>query len=197
MVLIPFNLPSKLELSAFHLMRYLLKKSIPLLLCVLMLSACMTTPTREELLSQKVIFSRSSDKNYLEIAECLKSDEGFPLPKWHRHVWRDINTYFIYHESFQVDGYPQMHDEAAKTYYITEIHDPKSLGSINKPITHGNGNWIMTIKATGNAQNTQSEIEIRSSKDLLSDYPPASYTPDPEAPFSQRLYKVEAIYHCF
>ncbi len=181
MVLIPFNLPSKLEFSAFHLMRHSLKKSILLLLCILMLSACMTTPTREELLSQKVIYSRSSDKNYLEIAECLKSEEGFPLPKWHRHTWRDINTYFIYHESLQVDGYPQMHDEAAKTYYITEIHDPKSSGSINKPITHGNGNWIMTIKDAGNAQNTQSVIEIRSSKDLLSDYPLASYTPDPSA----------------
>lgn len=197
MVLIPFNLPPKLKFSAFHLMRYSLKKSIPLLLCTFMLSACMTTPSREELLSQKVIYSRSSDKNYLVIAECLKSEEGFPLPKWHRHTWRDINTYFIYHESLQVDGYPQMHDEAAKTYYITEIHDPKSSGSIDKPITHGNGNWIMTIKDTGNAQNTRSEIEIRSSKELLSDYPPASYTPDPNASLSQRLYKVETIDHCF
>lgn len=178
-------------------MRYSLKKSILLLLCVLLLSACMTTPTREELLSQKVIYSRSSDKNYLEIVECLKSEEGFPLPKWHRHTWRDINTYFIYHESFQVDGYPQVHDEAAKTYYITEIHDPKSSGNINKPITHGNGNWIMTIKDVGNEQNTRSEIEIRSSKNLLSDYPPASYTPDPNASLSQRLYKMEKIDHCF
>lgn len=177
-------------------MRYSLKKSIPLLLCVL-ITACMTTPTREELLGQKVIYSRGSDKNYLEIAECLKSEEGFPLPKWHRHIWRDINTYFIYHESFQVDGYPQMHDEAAKTYYITEIHDPKSSGSIDKPISHGNGNWIMTIKDTGNEQNTQSVIEIRSSKNLLNDYPPASYTSDLNASLSQRLYKVEAIDHCF
>ncbi len=178
-------------------MRYSLKKSILFLLCMLMLSACMTTPTREELLSQKVIYNRSSDKNYLEIAECLKSEEGFPLPKWHRHTWRDINTYFIYHESFQVDGYPQMHDEAAKTYYITEIHDPKSSGSIDKPITHGNGNWIMTIKDTGNAQNTRSEIEIRSNQNLLSDYPPPSYTTDPNASLSQRLYKVETIDQCF
>ena len=197
MILISFYLPSQLEFSAFHLMRYSLTKSIPLLLCVLLLSACMTTPTREELLAQKVIYSRSSDKNYLDIAECLKSEEGFPLPKRHRHTRRDINTYFIYQESFQVDGYPQMHDEAAKTYYITEIHDPKSSGSIDKPITHGNGNWIMTIKDTGIAQNTQSEIEIRSSKDLLSDYPPASYTPEPNASLSQRLYKVETMDHCF
>jgi hypothetical protein len=178
-------------------MRYSPKKSIPLLLFALLLSACMTTPTREELLGQKVIYSRSSDKNYLVIAECLKSEEGFPLPKWHRHTWRDINTYFIYHESFQVDGYPQMHDEAAKTYYITEIHDPKSSGSLNKPITHGNGNWIMTIKDTSNEQNTQSVIEIRSSKDLLSNYPPASYAADPNVSLSQRLYKVETIDHCF
>ena len=178
-------------------MRHSLNKSIPLLLCVLMLIACMTTPSREELLSQKVIYSRSSDKNYLEIVECLKSEEGFPLPKWHRHTWRDINTYFIYHESFQVDGYPQMHDEAAKTFYITEIHNPKSLGSFDKPISHGNGNWIMTIKDTGNAQKTQSKIEISSNQNLLSDYPPASYTPDPNASLSQRLYKVERIDHCF
>lgn len=180
-------------------MRYSLKNSIRFLLCGLMLSACMTTPTREELLSQKVIYSRSSDKNYLEIAECLKSDAGFPLPEWQRHIWRDINTYFIYHESLQVDGYPQMHDETARTYYITEIHDPKSSGSINshKPITHGNGNWIMAIKDVDNKQNTQSEIEIRSNQNLLSDYPPASYTPDPKASLSQRLYKVEIIDHCF
>ena len=178
-------------------MRYSLKKSILFLLCLLMLPACMTTPTREQLLSQKVIYSRSSDKHYLEIAECLKSDEGFYLPKWHRHTWRDINTYFIYHESLQVDGYPQMHDEAAKTYYITEIHDPKSSGSINQPITHGNGNWIMTIKDVGNQQNTRSEIEIRSNQNLLSDYPPASYTPDSNASLSQRLYKVETIDQCF
>lgn len=174
-----------------------LKKSVLLLLCMLMLSACMTTPTREQLLSQKVIYSHNSDKHYLEIAECLKSDEGFHLPKWHRHTWRDINTYFIYHESLQVDGYPQMHDEAAKTYYITEIHDPKSSGSINQPITHGNGNWIMTIKDAGNQQNTQSEIEIRSNQNLLGDYPPASDTPDPKASLSQRLYKVEKIDQCF
>ena len=162
-----------------------------------MLSACMTTPTREQLLSQKVIYSHNSDKHYLEITECLKSDDGFHLPKWHRHTWRDINTYFIYHESLQVDGYPQMHDEAAKTYYITEIHDPKSSGSINQPITHGNENWIMTIKDIGNQQNTRSEIEIRSNQNLLSDYPPASYTPDPNASLSQRLYKVEKIDQCF
>lgn len=178
-------------------MRFSLEKSILFLLCMLMLPACMTTPTREELLNQKVIYSRSTDKHYLDIAECLKSDEGFPLPKWHRHTWRDINTYFIYHESLQVDGYPQMHDEAAKTYYITEVHDPKSSGSIDKPITHGNSNWIMTIKDVGNAQNTQTVIEIRSSKDLLSNYPPASYTPEPNASLSQRLYKVEKIDQCF
>lgn len=162
-----------------------------------MLPACMTTPTREELLDQKIIYSRGSDKNYLVIAECLKSDAGFYLPKWHRHTWRDINTFFIYHASLQVDGYPQMHDEAAKAYYITEIHDPKSSGNINQPITHGNGNWIMTIKDTGNEKDTKSEIEIRSSKNLLSDYPPASYIPDPKASLSQRLYKVEQIDHCF
>ena len=90
-----------------------------------------------------------------------------------------------------------MHDEVAKTYYITEIHDPKFSGSINEPITHGNGNWIMTIKDVGNKQGIHSEIEIRSNKNLLSDYPPASYTPDPNASLSQRLYKVEEIDHCF
>lgn len=174
-----------------------LKKSVLLLLCMLMLSACMTTPTREQLLSQKVIYSRSSDKHYLEIAECLKSDDGFYLPKWHRHTWRDINTYFIYHESLQVDGYPQMHDEAAKTYYITEIHDPKSSGGINQPISHGNGNWIMTIKDIDNKETTKSGIEIRSNQNLLSEYPPASYTPDSKASLSQRLYKVETIDDCF
>lgn len=178
-------------------MRYSLKRSILFLLCMLMLSACMTTPTREQLLSQKVIYSRNSDKHYLEIAECLKSDEGFHLPRCHRHTWRDINTYFIYHESLQVDGYPQMHDEAAKTYYITEIHDPKSSGSINQPITHGNGNWIMTIKDVGNQQKPRSAIEIRSNQNLLSEYPLASYTPDPKASLSQRLYKVEKIDDCF
>lgn len=178
-------------------MRYSLETSIISLLCVLMLPACMTTPTREELLNKNVIYSRNSDKNYLEIVECLKSDEGFPLPKWHRHTWRDINTYFIYHESLQVDGYPQMHDEAAKTYYITEIHDPKASGSVNQPIILGNGNWIMTIKDTSTDQNTQSGIEIRSSKNLLDDYPPTSYLPDPNAPLSQRLYKVETMDQCF
>ena len=178
-------------------MSYSLKKSIIFLLCAFMLSACITTPIREELLSQKVIYSRSSDKNYLEIAECLKSNAGFHLPKWHRHTWRNINTFFIYHESLEVHGYPPMHDEVAKTYYITEIHDPKFSGSINEPITHGNGNWIMTIKDVGNKQGIHSEIEIRSNKNLLSDYPPASYTPDPNASLSQRLYKVEEIDHCF
>jgi len=55
----------------------------------------------------------------------------------------------------------------------------------------------VTIKDTGDTQNTQSEIEIRSSKNLLSDCPPASYTPDPNASLSQRLYKVEEIDHRF
>lgn len=178
-------------------MRYSLETSIMSLLCMLMLSACTTTPTREELLNQKIIYSRNSGKYYLEIAECLKSDEGFHLPKWHRHTWRDINTFFIYHESMQVDGYPQMHDEAAKTYYITEIHDPKSSRSINQPITYGNGNWIMTIKDNGSKESTKSQIEIRSNKDLLSDYPPTSYIPDPKASLSLRLYKVETIDQCF
>ena len=178
-------------------MRFLLKNPVVFLIIFLMLTACVMPPTRNELLGQKVIFSRNSGKNYLEIAECLKSDDGFPLPKQQRHTWRDINTYFIYHESVQVDGYPQLHDEAAKIYYITEIHDPKYSGSINQPITHGNSNWIMTIKDTGNAHNTQSEIEIRSSQNLLSDYPPVSYTPDPNPSLSQRLYKVETIDHCF
>lgn len=167
------------------------------LLCGLMLPACMTAPAREELLSQKVIYNHSSSKNYLEIAECLKSDDGFHLPKWHRHTWRDITTYFIYHESLQVHGYPQIHDETAKKYFITEIHDPKYSGKINETITHGNGNWIMTIKDVGNQKSTQTEIEIRSNQDLLSDYPPASYIPDPNASLSQRLYKVEKIDHCF
>jgi hypothetical protein len=180
-----------------HLMGPTLKKATILFFFFILLPACMTPPTRNELLNQKVIYSRSSDKHYAAIAECLKSDAGFPLPKQQRHTWRDINTYFIYHESVQVDGYPQLHDEVAKIYYITEIHDPKYSGSINKPITHGNGSWIMTIKDTGNAQNTQSEIEIRSNQNLLSDYPPASYTPDPNASLSQRLYKVETIDHCF
>ncbi len=194
MCTIVFQQPVK---NTSKLMRYSLKKSILFLHCVLMLPACMTTPTREELLSQKVIYSRSSDKHYLEIAECLKSDEGFHLPRWHRHSWRDINTYFVYHESLQVEGYPQMHDEAGKTYYITEIHDPKSSGSINQPITHGNGNWIMTIKDIGNPKHAKSAIEIRSNQNLLSDYPPISYTPDPKSSLSQRLYKVETIDHCF
>ncbi|MBX9916664.1 MAG: hypothetical protein K2Y07_05415 [Nitrosomonas sp.] len=178
-------------------MRFLLKNPVVLLIIFLMLTACVIPPTRNELLSQKVIFSRNSGKNYLEIAECLKSDDGFPLPKQQRHTWRDINTYFIYHESVQVDGYPQLHDEVAKIYYITEIHDPKYSGSSNQPITHGNGNWIMTIKNTGNEQKNQSEIEIHSNQNLLSDYPPVSYTPDSNASLSQRLYKVEKIDHCF
>ena len=174
-----------------------LKKAAILFLFVILLPACTTSPSRDTLLNQKVIYSRSSDKHYAAIAECLKSDAGFPLPKRQRHSWRDINTYFIYHETVQVDGYPQLHDEAAKIYYITEIHDLKYSGNINKPVTHGNGSWIMTIKDTGDAQNTQSEIEIRSNQNLLSDYPPASYTPDPNASLSQRLYKVEKIDHCF
>ncbi len=178
-------------------MNNLLKQSANMLIGVSILSACMTPPTRETLLGQNVIYSRSSDKHYLEIAECLKTDEGFHLPKSHRHPWRDINTFFIYHESVEVHGYPQMHDEAAKTYYITEIHDPKYLGSTSQPITHGNGHWIMTIKDTGNPKYVQSTIEIRSSKNLLSDYPPDAYTPDPKAPLSQRLYKVEKIDQCF
>jgi len=205
-VLIPSGLFPKLNLQLagpqiyyeyLHLMSFFLKNSVLFLTIVLMLPACMTPPARNELLNQKVIYSRSSDKDYLEIAECLKNDDAFPLPKWHRHTWRDINTYFIYHESLQVDGYPQLHDEAAKIYYITEIHDPKYPGNINKPITHGNGNWIMTIRDISTSQNTRSRIEIRSSKNLLSDYPPASYIPDPNASLSQRLYKVEAIDHCF
>ena len=173
------------------------KKRLMVLLCALLLPACMTAPAREELLNQKVIFSRSSDKNYLEIVKCLESDVGFHLPKWHRHTWRDITTYFIYHESLQVHGYPQMHNEAAKTYYITEIHDPKYSGKINETITHGNGNWIMIIQDASNQQHTQSEVEIRSNQHLLSDYPPVAYAPDSNASLSQRLYQVEEIDHCF
>lgn len=178
-------------------MRFCAKKRLLLPLCALLLPACMTAPAREELLCQKEIYNRSSDKNYLEIVKCLESDDGFHLPKWRRHTWRDITTYFIYHESLQVHGYPQMHDEAAKTYYITEIHDPKYSGKINETITHGNGNWIMIIKDASNPQRTQSEIEIRSNQNLLSDYPPTAYAPDPNASLSQRLYKVEEIDHCF
>lgn len=90
-----------------------------------------------------------------------------------------------------------MHDEAAKIYYITEIHDQKFSGDINEPVTHGNGDWIMTIRDISTGQNTHSEIEIRSSKNLLSDYPSASHTPDPNASLFQRLYKVETIDQCF
>jgi len=67
-------------------MRFCAKKRLLLLLCALLLPACMTAPAREELLSQKVIYNRSSDKNYLEIVECLESDDGFHLPKWRRHT---------------------------------------------------------------------------------------------------------------
>lgn len=157
----------------------------------------MTTPSHEELLKQKVIYSSSSDKNYLTIAECLKSEDGFPLPKRQSHTWRDINTFFIYHESVQVDGYPQLHDEVTKTYYVTEIHDPKFLGDDNKSITFGNGNWIMTIKDASNNHIAQSLIEIRSNQNLLNDYPPKSYSPDSRDTLSHRLYQVEKISGCF
>ena len=167
------------------------------ILAVVILSACSIAPTRQELLEQKIIYSRNSDKNYLEIAACIRSDAGFHLPKDNRNTWRDINTFFIYHESVTVHGYPQMHNEAEKTYYITEIHDSKFFGSTKQPITHGNGDWIMIIKDTSSGQNIQSTIEIRSNKNLLSDYPPDTYTPDPNASLSQRLYKVEQIDHCF
>ncbi|MCC8997823.1 MAG: hypothetical protein LM517_12495 [Nitrosomonas sp.] len=166
------------------------------LIAVLILSACMTAPSRQELLKQKVIYSHSSDKNYLVIAECLKSEDGFPLPKRQSQNWRDINTFFIYHETAQIDGYPQLHDEATKTYYVTEIHDPKSLKNAGS-ITFGNGNWIMTIKDTGNSQGAQSLIEIRSDQNLLSDYPPKSYSPDLRDTLAHRLYKVEEIDRCF
>jgi hypothetical protein len=163
-----------------------LKKTILSLIAVLIVSAC-ATPPREELLKQKVIYSRSSDKNYLAIA----------LPKKHRHAWRDINTFFIYHEAVQVDGYPQLHDEAAKTYYVTEIHNPKFLSGNNKFTTFGNGNWIMTIKDTSDNHITQSLIEIRSNQNLLNDYPPKSYSPDLRDTLSHRLYKVEEMSGCF
>ncbi len=178
-------------------MNLALIQSAVTLIIAITLPACMTSPTRETLLNQEIIYSRSSDKNYLEIAKCLNTEDGFHTPKWHRHTWRDINTFFIYHEAVEVHGYPQMHDEAAKTYYITEIHDPKFIGNTNQPITEGNGLWIMTIKDNGNEEYVKSKIEIRSSKNLLSDYPPVSYTPDPRAPLSQRLYKVETIDKCF
>lgn len=157
----------------------------------------MTTPSREELLKQKVIYSSSSNENYLAIAECLKSEDGFPLPKRQSHAWRDINTYFIYHESVQVDGYPQLHDEVTKTYYVTEIHNPKFLSDDSKSITFGNGNWIMTIKDISNNHIAQSLIEIRSNQNLLNDYPPKSYSPDLRDTLSHRLYKVEKINRCF
>ncbi|TXI19584.1 MAG: hypothetical protein E6Q62_03765 [Nitrosomonas sp.] len=167
------------------------------ILAVVILSACSIAPTRQELLEQKIIYSRNSDKNYLEIAACLRSDAGFYLPKDNRNTWRDINTFFIYHESVAVHGYPQMHDEAGKTYYITEIHDPKYFGSTKQPMTHGNGDWIMIIRDASSGEHAQSTIEIRSNKNLLSDYPPDTYTPGPDAPLSQRLYKVEKIDQCF
>jgi len=166
------------------------------LIAVLILSACMTAPSRQELLKQKVIYSHSSDKNYLVIAECLKSEDGFPLPKRQSQNWRDINTFFIYHETAPVDGYPQLHDEATKTYYVTEIHVPKSLKN-TESITFGNGNWIMTIKDTGNSQGAQSLIEIHSDQNLLSDYPPKSYLPDLRDTLTHRLYKVQEIDRCF
>ena len=174
-----------------------LKKTILSLIAVLVVSSCMATPQREELLKQKVIYSRNSDKNYLVIAECLKSEDGFPLPKKQRHAWRDINTFFIYHEAVQVDGYPQLQDEAEKTYYVTEIHNPKFLSNDNKSITFGNGNWIMTIKDTSDNHITQSLIEIRSNQNLLNDYPPKSYSPDLRDTLSHRLYKVEEMSGCF
>ena len=96
----------------------------------------------------------------------------------------------------RIDGYPQLHDEATKTYYVTEIHDPKSLKNAGS-ITFGNGNWIMTIKDTGNSQGAQSLIEIRSDQNLLSDYPPKPYSPDLRDTLAHRLYKVEEIDRCF
>lgn len=167
------------------------------LIMTIVLSACATSPTREALLAQKVIYSRMSDKHYLTVAECLKNKDSFPLPVWHRQSVRDINTYFIYHESMRVDGYPHFHDEAKKIYYITEIHDTGSSGNSGKPITHGNGNWILTIKDISTDQHIRSDIEIRSNANLLNDFPPDSYTPDATAPLSQRLYKAETIDQCF
>ena len=172
-------------------------KMIALLIVSLALSACIVAPTREALLNEKVIYSRSSDKPYLTIAECLKSEAAFPLPEWHRHTWRDINTYFIYHETVKVNGYPHFHDEAAKTYYITEIHDSGTAQETGKTLTHGNGNWIMTIKDASAGQQTLSAIEIRSSKNLLSDYPSDSTAADANATLPQRLYHAERIDQCF
>lgn len=163
----------------------------------ILLTACTTPLTREALLAQKVIYSRSSDKHYLAIAECLQTKDSFPLPEWHRQSVRDLNTYFIYHESMQVDGYPHFHDETAKTYYITEIHGTDLSQQTGTPITHGNSNWIMTIKDMSAAQKTRSDIEIRSNANPLHDYPPDSYTPDPNASLSQRLFKAETIDRCF
>lgn len=178
-------------------MRVSLHESAKFFLPILLLTACTAPLTRSELLNRDIIYSRSSDKHYLAIVACLKSNESFPLPKWQRHTWRDIDTFFIYHESLQVDGYPHWHDEAAKIYYITEIHDTRLSWDIDKPITHGNQNWILTIKNIGTEQHPESEIEIRSDKNLLDNYPSASYTPNPKATLSQQLYKVEKIDRCF
>jgi len=177
-------------------MSYTSKKSVVLIACVFIFSACSTAPTREQLLQEKVIYSRSSDKDYLEIANCLKSKAGFNLPEWNSRNWRDINTFFIYHESTEINGYPQFHDESTKTYYITEIHDPKYLRDTNKPITHGNGNWIMAIKDVSSSKNHRSEIEVRSNKEILNDAS-SPYSADNNALLSQYLYKAEEIDHCF
>ncbi|UJP05097.1 MAG: hypothetical protein LZF61_09690 [Nitrosomonas sp.] len=172
-------------------------KAVLLLVTALMLSACIMAPTREALLNEKMIYSRSSGKHYLTIAECLKGAADFPLPERHRHTSRDINTYFIYHESVRVNGYPHFHDESAKIYYITEIHDSGSFRDAGKPITHGNGDWIMTIKDTGTDQATRSEIEIRSHKNLLHDYPANPSVSDSDATLSQRLNHAEKVDRCF
>ncbi|MBX9894138.1 MAG: hypothetical protein K2Y09_03030 [Nitrosomonas sp.] len=167
------------------------------LIIIGLLTACVATPTREALLAQNVIYSHISGEHYLTIAECLKSKDSFPLPEWHRQTVRDLNTYFIYHESMQVNGYPHFHDEAAKTYYITEIHSTGSSRDTGQPITHGNGNWILIIKDTSTGQAIRSSIEIRSNANLLHDYPPDSYAPTPDASLPQRLHKAETIDRCF
>ncbi|MBX3617766.1 hypothetical protein [Nitrosomonas sp.] len=167
------------------------------LITTAVLTACAVSPARETLLAQKVIYSRMSGKHYLAIAECLKSKGSFPLPEWHRQSVRDINTYFIYHESVRVDGYPRFHDEAKKIYYITEIHDTDSPWNSDKPMTHGNGNWILTIKDISTDHYIRSDITIRSNANLLDDFPPDADTPNPNASLSQRLYQAETIDRCF
>lgn len=180
-------------------MNYYLNKTIFFLIGLSTLSACITPPSRKELLDQKIVYNRNSDKNYLVIAECLKNNAGFNLPTWNRHTWRDINTFFIYHESILVRGYPQMHDEDTKTYYITEINDPKFSGRINEPILHGNENWIMAIKDVSNTQKTQSVIEIRTNEKLLSDDTSTITHPDSDSDseLSKLLYKAEHVEDCF